>query len=83
MQDKIFRLAELKGFIILISGLNKVSGKIENYRRIESDPVMIDYDAFIDLDKGEELVDQYQAEIDTLQDELDQFNATHKITVSF
>jgi peptidoglycan hydrolase CwlO-like protein len=86
IQEKIFRIAELKGIIILVSGLSTQKGPVENtgdYRsfrvRQEGDPLIIAYDATIDLEKQQTIVDKLQSELDDIQDDIERYNAAHEI----
>jgi hypothetical protein len=85
IQDKIFRMSEIKGLISFLTGLNTTNGKVENrtFHRKESDPDVYEYRAAINANEVEKLVTEFQNELDTLQDEIEAFNATHKIELSF
>lgn len=68
--EKIFRLAELKG---LISSLRSLKTK----RLVLSDGILMV--PVIGLLERDDLISQYEAEIEKIQDELDYFNATTEI----
>lgn len=76
--------AELRGLITFMKALNTREG--EEVERVgfmsRDDAVRTVYVATIARDEVDRLVAAYQAEIEQLQDEIDEFNATTRITLS-
>lgn len=76
--------AELRGLITFLKGLNTKEG--EEVERVgfmsRDDAVRTVYVATIARDEVDRLVAAYQAEIEQLQDEIDEFNATTRIMIS-
>jgi hypothetical protein len=76
--------AELRGLITFMKALNTKEG--EEVERVgfmsRDDAVRTVYVANIARDEVDRLVATYQAEIEQLQDEIDEFNATTRITIS-
>jgi hypothetical protein len=76
--------AELRGLVMFMKGLNTKEG--EEVERVgflsRDDAVRTVYVATIARDEVDRLVATYQAEIERLQDEIDEFNATTRITIS-
>ena len=76
--------AELRGLITFMKALNTMEG--EEVERVgfmsRDDAVRTVYVATIARDEVDRLVATYQAEIEQLQDEIDEFNATTRITIS-
>ena len=80
--DKIFRLAELKGLVATLSGLETKAGTFHEGGRFGEPGYEVEYVAQlmkVDVDK---LVAELNAEIQSLQDALDEFNFTHSLTLS-
>src|SRR5471032_2489338 len=76
--------AELRGLITFLKGLNTKEG--EEVERVgfmsRDDAVRTVYVATIARDEVDRLVSTLQTEIEQLQDEIDEFNATTRITIS-
>jgi hypothetical protein len=76
--------AELRGLIAFIKGLNTKEG--EEVERVgfmsRDDAVRTVYIATITRDEVDRLVVAYQVEIERLQDEIDEFNATTRIPLT-
>lgn len=70
---KIFRMSELKSLISQLKRVSTTSGKIRAYGE---ETIMT---AAMTLVQRDELVNQFETEIDTLQDELETHNALTKI----
>ena len=78
--EKIFRMAELKGLIAALNALDTRQGIIvegAEYGR----PVETEYVAQIRKSQADTLVAELQAEIQSIQDALDEFNFTRTISV--
>lgn len=71
VQERIFKIAELKGMIQQLQALPTTEGKQESYSMRGGDTVYV-----AELKKGdvEGLVSAVEGEIDLLQDEIDQYN---------
>jgi hypothetical protein len=82
--SKLNLQAELRGLITFMKALNTKEG--EEVERVgfmsRDDAVRTLYVATITRDEVDRLVAIYQAEIEQLQDEIDEFNATTRITIS-
>lgn len=76
IQHIIYELAETKTMLNFIKGLNTQEGVIKN--RFASDTESKYVVAFNELQKNE-LVEQYQSKIDTMQEDIDVFNHTTDI----
>ncbi|MFZ2642101.1 MAG: hypothetical protein WA117_13970 [Verrucomicrobiia bacterium] len=76
---KIFRMAELKGLITTLSALETRHGVF--YERGsgygDHQPVAVEYAAQLKAVEVDKLVAELKAEIQSLQDSLDEFNYTH------
>jgi hypothetical protein len=70
---KIFRMSELKSLISLLKRVSTTAGKVRGYGE---EVVMI---AAMTLVQRDELINQFETEIDQLQDELEAHNALTKI----
>lgn len=76
----IVRMEELKARIGVILNLNKTEGEIaESYDRVTGKEIKVNFSAFINQDKADELIQQIQVEINELQDKIDSYNATTQI----
>jgi hypothetical protein len=74
---KIFRLGELKNLISRLRNVETKSGSFKEYRY--SDAEAIEYVAFLSLFEKDELIQAWEAELETLQEEIEAFNAITKI----
>jgi hypothetical protein len=70
---KIFRMSELKSLISLLKRVSTTAGKVRGYGE---EVVML---AAMTLVQRDELINQFETEIDQLQDELEAHNALTKI----
>jgi hypothetical protein len=75
----IFRLAELKGLLVTLRGLNTKHGEFYEGHGFGQEPVKIKYRAQIAKAEADRLAAQIEAEIETLQDTLDSYNANHQV----
>ena len=75
--DKIFELSELKNQVKHLKTLNCTSGKVNGGRWGEGEPVI--KHAEINIVEKDEMVKNLEARIESLQDELDQWN--HNTTI--
>lgn len=84
IQEKIYRMAELKGQIHFYEGLPITDGEVrqDRYGSYDAANVMV-YKAEIRKSEVMALVENLQKEIDTIQDDLDEFNATTRIELPF
>lgn len=75
---KIFRMAELKGLITTLSALETRHGVFyERGSGYGEQPVAVEYVAQLKAVEVDKLVAELRAEIQSLQDSLDEFNYTH------
>lgn len=73
----VFEMAELRGMVAFLKILNTQAGKaVCSY---QGD--MATYDAVIDASEAASLIERLETRLDTLQDEVDRFNATTQITL--
>ena len=77
IQYKIFRMAEIKGLISRLRNLETKEGTFteSSYQG----PVVKTYEAFLNTVKKDNLVSDLEEELETLQDEIEAFNAITKI----
>ena len=80
VRDKIFMLAELKGSIGFYNSICTQHGKRESHR-FGGDDEFVEYKAVIRKESIDRAVAELEAEIDTIQDRLDEFNATTMIKI--
>lgn len=71
--DKIFLLSELKGQIKSLRGLDCTSGKVISHYSIRSEADVIKTTEITVVEK-DQLIKELSDQIDTLQNELDEFN---------
>ncbi len=76
--DKIYRLAEVKGMIVFYEGMDCDEGRVDNYYTRDTNNVKR---CQIKLSEKENLVKKLILQCEELQDELDEFNASHRIEV--
>lgn len=79
--DKIYRMSECKGQLAFFKKLNCAEGKITNtysMRDIDNSEYRV---AQIKEEDRNNRVEALIAEINKLQDELDEFNATHRVEI--
>lgn len=72
--SKIFRLSELKSIVSQLRYLN-----VRESKSVRPDGTPIATLASINLLERDRLIDKYEAEIETLQEEIEEFNAKTKI----
>ena len=77
--SKVFRLAELKGLIVTLKGLDTREGRFTeiNYNT----PVEVEYRSQLKKAEADKIVAEIEAEIVALQDALDEFNNSTSIEV--
>ena len=73
--DKIFRLAELKGMIQTLKAVPTKEGKARLSGYGSNAGEQVDYEAVISSDQVNSKIEEWEVEIEILQDELDEFNA--------
>lgn len=77
IQEQIFQIAELKGFIQQLQSLDTKEGKIESYS-FKGDTV---YNAELKKGDVENLIATTEAEIDVIQDKIDKYNHTTEVVL--
>ncbi|MGB0582046.1 MAG: hypothetical protein ACPGVU_20310, partial [Limisphaerales bacterium] len=74
-----FRAAELKGLVATLNSLDTRTGvHLESGNYVER-PVEVEYMAQLGKVEVDRLVAEFEKEIDSVQDELDEFNFTNEI----
>lgn len=79
--DKIFRLAELKGLVTTLIGLDTKAGVFHEGRGFGEAAYEVEYIAQIGKVDVDKLVADLTAEIQSLQDSLDEFNFTRSVNL--
>ncbi|MGA2248367.1 MAG: hypothetical protein ABSH48_25595 [Verrucomicrobiota bacterium] len=79
--DKIFRLAELKGMVTTFTGLDTKAGVFHEGGRFGDAGYEVEYIAQIGKVDVDKLVAELNAEIQSLQDALDEFNLTRSVNL--
>ena len=79
--EKIFRLAELKGLVTTLTALDVRNGVFYERGGYGEQPVAIEYIAQLTKVEVDKLIAELQAEIQSLQDELDEFNFTQAVNL--
>ena len=79
--DKIFRLAELKGLVSTLTGLDTKAGVFHEGRGFGEAAYEVEYVAQLSKVDVDKLVSELNAEIQSLQDSLDEFNFTHNVAL--
>jgi hypothetical protein len=74
--DKIFRLSELKNCISRVRGVDTKEGR---HRDRYGDGEYIEYSCFMNLLQKDTQVTAWETELETLQEEIEAFNAMTKI----
>lgn len=77
VREKIFRLAELKGTIQFYRGLSTTHGKSQTWNSEDA----VEYDAVLRKKDVDAIVANLEAEVDSIQDSLDEFNASTKFGI--
>lgn len=77
VQDKIYRIGELKSMITFYREVSVSQGKVrQNYNG-----EVAEYEAQLQQKERDDMIEKTEEEIIALQDELDAFNYTHHITL--
>jgi hypothetical protein len=79
--DKIFRLAELKGLVTTLTSLDTKAGVFHEGRGFGEDAYEVEYVAQLGKVDVDKLVAELNAEIQALQDALDEFNFTRSVNL--
>jgi hypothetical protein len=79
--DKIFRLAELKGFVAALAALDTKSGVFHEGHGFTEASHEVDYVAQLGKVEVDKIVAELNVEIQSLQDALDEFNFTHSVNL--
>ena len=79
--DKIFRLAELKGLVTTLTALDTKAGVFHEGRSFGESAYEVEYVAQIGKVDVDKLVAELNAEIQSLQDALDEFNFTRSVNL--
>ncbi len=80
--DKIFRLAELKGLVTSLKGLETKAGLFNEPNVYHGGAYEVEYVAQISKVELDKIIAELNAEIQSLQDALDEFNFTHAVNVN-
>lgn len=75
------RMAELKARIAFIYGLQKREGEEVSFVGRDQEKLVYTWTSTINQQTADELVAKYQEEINTLQDQVDAYNATTQVEV--
>ncbi len=79
--DKIFRLAELKGLVTTLTGLDTKAGAFHEGRGFGEAAYEVEYVAQLGKVDVDKLVAELTTEIQSLQDALDEFNFTRSVNL--
>lgn len=79
VQDRIFRMAELKGEVTRLRSLNTSEGYVQSNRYDDSS--VSEYKTVLSQRTVDNLVNKLQKEIDEIQEELNQYNAQTLVEV--
>ena len=79
--DKIFRLAELKGLVTTLTSLDTKAGVFHEGRGFGEAAYEVEYVAQLSKVEVDKLVGELNAEIQGLQDALDEFNFTRSVNL--
>jgi len=79
--DKIFRLAELKGVVTTLTSLDTKAGVFHEGRGFGEAAYEVEYVAQLSKVEVDKLVGELNAEIQGLQDALDEFNFTRSVNL--
>ena len=80
--DKIFRLAELKGLVVTLNGLETKVGVFHEGGQFGQPSYEVEYVAQLSKVDVDTLVTGLKEEIQTLQDALDEFNFTRSLSLA-
>jgi hypothetical protein len=75
--NRIFRLGELKNLVSRLRNIETKTGLIREYRSADSTPV--EYVAYMDLFTKDNQIFNWEQEIESIQEEIEAFNAITKI----
>ena len=75
--SKIFRLGELKNLVSRLRNVDTKVGFVREHRYSDSEPV--EYVAYMDLFTKDIRITEWEQEIETIQEEIEAFNALTKI----
>ena len=75
--NKIFRLGELKNLVSRLRNVDTKVGLVRESRYSDSEP--IEYVAYMDLFTKDTRIAEWEQEIETIQEEIEAFNAITKI----
>ena len=75
--SKIFRLGELKNLVSRLRSVDTKNGMVREHRHGDIPP--IEYVAYIDLFSKDKQIAEWEEKIETLQEEIEAFNAITKI----
>jgi hypothetical protein len=79
--EKIFRLAELKGLVAILNGLETKAGVFHEGRGFGESVYEVEYVAQLGKVEVDKLADEMKTEIQSLQDALDEFNFSHSVNL--
>ena len=79
--SKIFKLAELKSLAAHLKRIDCTSGKVATNPYMRGDQAPVIKTAALTVVKRDELVKEIEAEIESIQEELDAHNATKNISI--
>ncbi len=79
--DKIFHLAELKGLVTTLTGLDTKAGVFHEGRGFAESAYEVEYVAQLGKVDVDKLVAELNAEIQSLQDALDEFNFNRSVNL--
>jgi hypothetical protein len=75
--NRIFRLGELKNLVSRLRSIDTKKGLVREYRSADSIPV--EYVAYMDLFNKDNQIFNWEQEIESIQEEIEAFNAITKI----
>jgi hypothetical protein len=81
IQEKVLRIAEIKGEITLLNGLDTKHGQQDSPAVVWRQGPPVVYDAELKQPEVDERVRALEAQIDAIQEEIDRYNYTTRIEV--
>lgn len=81
VRDKVFMMAELRGSIQFYQSLNTQHGKSASTRYFGGGDEFVEHKATMRKEHVDRIVADLEAQIDDIQDKLDEFNASTKIEI--
>lgn len=81
IQEKVLRIAEIKGQITVLSALDTKHGQQDSPAAVWRQGPPIVYDAELKQPEVDEIVRAMEAQIDAIQEEIDRYNYTTRIEV--